>query len=194
MTSDLKKNSTPSPWKRRKPTSSATFCATGVWGLTSFFMSLVYIWYFFRSALSYILVNIIKYYKYVCIFYHKHIFVKWSPWTASVRSTGYLYDHCLCLRISYLADFLWNAFKIFGNTGLLYSYTENGLNETQKFMVPIINFSKNPYQESRYLRVFQLLWSKAGNNSSGYWYCLIRMWIIMLIYIHFLCKGWNFWE
>ena len=30
--SDLK-NSTPSPWKRWKTTSSATFCATGVWGL-----------------------------------------------------------------------------------------------------------------------------------------------------------------
>ena len=27
------KNSTPSPWKRRKITSSATFCATGAWGL-----------------------------------------------------------------------------------------------------------------------------------------------------------------
>ena len=32
MRSDLK-NSTPSPWKRRKTSSSATFCATGVWGL-----------------------------------------------------------------------------------------------------------------------------------------------------------------
>ena len=53
-------------------------------------------------------------------------------------------------------------------------------------------FSKNPCKESRYLRVFQLLWSETGNNSSGYWYCLIRMWIIMLIYIHFLCKGWKF--
>ena len=30
--SDLKK-STPSPWKRRKTTSSAISCATGVWGL-----------------------------------------------------------------------------------------------------------------------------------------------------------------
>ena len=27
------KKSTPSPWKRRKTTSSATFCATGAWGL-----------------------------------------------------------------------------------------------------------------------------------------------------------------
>ena len=27
------KNSTPSPWKCRKSTSSTTFCATGVWGL-----------------------------------------------------------------------------------------------------------------------------------------------------------------
>ena len=33
MRSDLK-NSTPSPWKRRKITSSATFCATGVRGLS----------------------------------------------------------------------------------------------------------------------------------------------------------------
>ena len=104
----------------------------------------------------------------------------------------HLYDHCICLRFSYLADFLWNAFKIFGNTGLLYSYTVNGLNETQKFNFQIINFSKNPCKESRYLRVFQLLWSETGNNSSGYWYCLIRMWIIMLIYIDFLCKGWKF--
>ena len=31
----FKKNSTSSPWKGRKTTSSATFCATGVWGLTS---------------------------------------------------------------------------------------------------------------------------------------------------------------
>ena len=29
----FKKNSTLSPWKRRKNNSSATFCATGVWGL-----------------------------------------------------------------------------------------------------------------------------------------------------------------
>ena len=30
----LKKNSTLSPWKRRKTTSSVTFCATSAWGLT----------------------------------------------------------------------------------------------------------------------------------------------------------------
>ena len=30
----FKKNSTPSPWKHRKTTSSAIFCATGAWGLT----------------------------------------------------------------------------------------------------------------------------------------------------------------
>ena len=30
----LKKYSNPSPWKRRKTTSSAVFCATGAWGLT----------------------------------------------------------------------------------------------------------------------------------------------------------------
>ena len=33
---DLKKNSTPSPWKCRKTTSSAFFCATGAWGLNCF--------------------------------------------------------------------------------------------------------------------------------------------------------------
>ena len=35
----LKKNSTPSPWKRRKTTSSATFYATGAWGLSNFFLN-----------------------------------------------------------------------------------------------------------------------------------------------------------
>ena len=34
----FKKNSTPSPWKRRKTTSSATLCATGVWGLNFYRM------------------------------------------------------------------------------------------------------------------------------------------------------------
>ena len=34
MRSDLK-NSIPSSWKRRKTTSSATFCATGMWGLNN---------------------------------------------------------------------------------------------------------------------------------------------------------------
>ena len=33
----IKKNSTPSPWKRRKTTSSAIFCATSAWGLTVLF-------------------------------------------------------------------------------------------------------------------------------------------------------------
>ena len=32
----FKKNSTPSPWKRRKTSQSAIFCTTGVWGLTFF--------------------------------------------------------------------------------------------------------------------------------------------------------------
>ena len=39
---DLKKNSTPSPWKRRKKISSATFCATGVWGFTYWNIMFVY--------------------------------------------------------------------------------------------------------------------------------------------------------
>ena len=32
----FKKNSTPSPWKYRKTTTSALFCATGAWGLKPF--------------------------------------------------------------------------------------------------------------------------------------------------------------
>ena len=33
----IKKNSTPSPWKRRKTTSSAIINATGVWGLITYY-------------------------------------------------------------------------------------------------------------------------------------------------------------
>ena len=44
----FKKNSTPSPWKRQKTTSSAVFCATGVWGLIFFlgFYGILTIWIF----------------------------------------------------------------------------------------------------------------------------------------------------
>ena len=37
MSCDFKKNSTPSPWKRQKTTSSAIFRATGAWGLSFLF-------------------------------------------------------------------------------------------------------------------------------------------------------------
>ena len=37
----FKKNSTPSPWKRRKTTLSAIFCATSAWGLRSNFHTVV---------------------------------------------------------------------------------------------------------------------------------------------------------
>ena len=40
----LKENSTPSPWKRRKTTSSAIFCATSAWGL-NFHQKLKYLYF-----------------------------------------------------------------------------------------------------------------------------------------------------
>ena len=47
----FKKNSTPSPWKRRK-TSSAIFCATGALGLNDRFHGYADPWYNFRVAKS----------------------------------------------------------------------------------------------------------------------------------------------
>ena len=55
-----KKNSTPSPWKRLKNTSSATFCATSAWGLRPFTLNLHFLTYFCICYLEWHWISLIR--------------------------------------------------------------------------------------------------------------------------------------